>query len=134
MTLIFLDIIVKSTMSSAEYNQKYYRETLKPRRTKMKILEEQNAELRREIFYLKSRISILERKLKEEKNSSSHMAEYIFRRESPKLNSQQESQQDSQQESQQESPQNSRKTYEESPVDYMEDPLRNYMENSISFR
>lgn len=130
MTLIFLDINVKSTMSSAEYNQKYYRETLKPRRTKMKILEEQNAELRREIFYLKSRISILERKLKEEKNSSSHMAEYIFRRESPKLNSQQESQQDSQQNS----PQNSRKTYEESPVDYMEDPLRNYMENSIGFR
>lgn len=64
---------------TSEYNQRYYQEKLKPRRTKMKVLEEDNAEMKREILFLKSRITILERKLKNEKHSVSILAHRVFR-------------------------------------------------------
>lgn len=45
----------------------------------MKALEEDNAELRRELLFLKCRVAILERKLKEEKYSVSILAKHAFR-------------------------------------------------------
>lgn len=64
--------------NTKEYNRQYYENTLKPRRTKMKALEENNAELRREILFLKSRVQILERKLEEERFSVKLLAGRIF--------------------------------------------------------